>query len=90
MLLIRNADSILTLDAHRRILEGHSMLIDGAVIKDIGPAAEMDRKHLAASRSLGSVLEAPSLPFASATSSRLPPPRSPITPDASGMPQITP
>jgi 5-methylthioadenosine/S-adenosylhomocysteine deaminase len=58
VLLIRNADSILTLDAHRRILEGHSVLIDGAVIKDIGPAAEMDRKHLAASRSLGSVLEA--------------------------------
>ena len=38
----------------------------------------------------GSVLEAPSLPCPSATSSRLPPPRSPITPDASGMPQITP
>ena len=38
----------------------------------------------------GSVLELPSLPCPTATSSRLPPPRSPITPDASGMPQITP
>src|SRR5215470_2056276 len=38
----------------------------------------------------GRVAWAPSLPRSSATSSRLPPPRSPISPSASGMPDNTP
>jgi cytosine/adenosine deaminase-related metal-dependent hydrolase len=58
VLLIRNADTILTLDRHRRILAGHSLLLDGRAIVDIGPAAEMDAKHLAACRNGGRVLEA--------------------------------
>jgi 5-methylthioadenosine/S-adenosylhomocysteine deaminase len=58
MLLIRNADDILTLDPRRRILERHSLLVDGDSITDIGPAAEMDAKHLAACRGTGAVLEA--------------------------------
>jgi cytosine/adenosine deaminase-related metal-dependent hydrolase len=58
MLFIRNADHILTLDGHRRILRHHSLLIDGDSIADIGPAAEMDGKHLAACRGAGTVIEA--------------------------------
>ena len=58
MLLIRNADTILTLDRQRRILAGHSILIDGRTVTDIGPAAEMDAKHLAACQRRGDVLEA--------------------------------
>ena len=60
MLLIRNADYILTLDARRRILEHHSLLVDGGTIAEIGPAAAMDAKHLAACRREGTVLEAAS------------------------------
>ena len=58
MLLLRNADHILTLDARRRILEHHSLLIDGDSIAAIGPAAEMDGQHLAACRGAGTVIEA--------------------------------
>ena len=58
MLLLRNADHILTLDARRRILEHHSLLIDGDSIAAIGPAAEMDDRHLAACRAAGTVIEA--------------------------------
>ena len=58
MLLIRDAGYVLTLDARRRILERHSLLIDGDAITDIGPAAEMDARHLAACRSSGTVIEA--------------------------------
>ena len=58
MLLIRNADRIVTLDARRRILEHHSLLVDGGAIAEIGPATEMDAKHLAACRREGTVLEA--------------------------------
>jgi 5-methylthioadenosine/S-adenosylhomocysteine deaminase len=57
VLLIRDADAIITLDARRHILEGHSILIDGARITDVGPAAELDARHLAACRSRGAVLE---------------------------------
>src|SRR6266536_3271337 len=58
MLLIRNADAILTLDAGRRILEHHSLLVDGGAIKDLGPAAEIDARHLAACRDGGTVIDA--------------------------------
>ena len=58
MLLLRNADYILTLDARRQILVQHSLLIEDGTIADIGPAAEMDARHLAASRDGGTVLEA--------------------------------
>jgi len=58
VLLIRDAVYVLTLDARRRILERHSLLIDGDAITDIGPAAEMDARHLAACRSGGTVIEA--------------------------------
>lgn len=58
MLLLRNADYILTLDPRRRILEHHSLLIEGGVIAGIGSAAEMDARHLAACRGRGTVVEA--------------------------------
>lgn len=58
MLLIRDADYVVTLDARRRILQRHSLLIDGKRIADLGPAAEMDKRHLASCRAQGSVLEA--------------------------------
>jgi len=58
MLLIRDADAIVTLDARRRILEGHSILIEGPRIVEVGPAASMDARHLAACRAGGAVLEA--------------------------------
>jgi cytosine/adenosine deaminase-related metal-dependent hydrolase len=58
VLLIRDAGYVLTLDARRRILERHSLLIDGDAITDIGPAAEIDARHLAACRSGGAVIEA--------------------------------
>ncbi len=60
MLLIRNADHILTLDPRRRILEHHSLLVQDGRIRDIGPARAMDDKHLAACRRAGTVLEAAS------------------------------
>jgi len=58
MLLIRNADAILTLDPGRRILEHHSLLVDGAVIKDLGPAPEIDARHLAACDNGGTIVDA--------------------------------
>ncbi|MGH7325207.1 MAG: amidohydrolase family protein [Candidatus Rokuibacteriota bacterium] len=58
MLLIRDADYILTLDARRRVLERHSLLIKDTRITDIGPAAEMDARHLTSCRRQGAVVEA--------------------------------
>ncbi len=58
MLLLRNAEYILTLDERRHILRGHSMLIEGKTIADIGPAAVMDARHLARCQASGTVLEA--------------------------------
>ncbi len=57
MLLIRDADYVLTLDARRRILEHHSLLVDAGSITDLGPAPAMDARHLAACRERGAVLE---------------------------------
>ena len=58
MLLLRNADRILTVDPRRRILTNQSVLIDGGFIRDMGPTAEMDVRHLEACRAHGAVLEA--------------------------------
>jgi cytosine/adenosine deaminase-related metal-dependent hydrolase len=58
VLLLRNADYILTVDAGRRILRHYSVLIDDGVITDLGPAIEMDVRHLDACRSRGGVVEA--------------------------------
>ena len=58
MLLIKNADAILTLDATRRILEHHSVLVDAGAITDVGPAPEMDARHLETCRGRGTVLDA--------------------------------
>jgi len=57
MLLIRDADYILTLDPRRRILEGHSVLVKDGCIADIGQAGELDARHLAACRGGGTVIE---------------------------------
>jgi cytosine/adenosine deaminase-related metal-dependent hydrolase len=58
MLLLRNADRILTVDPHRRILKNHSVLIEDGIIRDVGPAAEMDVRHLETCRTRGTVVEA--------------------------------
>lgn len=58
MLLLRNADRILTVDPRRRILKHHSVLIDDGIIRDMGPAADMDVRHLEACRTRGTVVEA--------------------------------
>ena len=58
MLLLRDADYILTLDPDRRILRHHSVLIDDGVIRDLGPVADMDARHLNACRNHGTVVEA--------------------------------
>src|SRR6267142_1645617 len=58
MLLLRNPDVVLTIDARRRILVHHSILFEDGVITDIGPAAEMDARHIAACRSGGTIVEA--------------------------------
>jgi cytosine/adenosine deaminase-related metal-dependent hydrolase len=58
VLLLRNADYILTVDPGRRILRHHSVLIDDGLITDLGPAADMDLRHLDACRSRGTVVEA--------------------------------
>jgi cytosine/adenosine deaminase-related metal-dependent hydrolase len=58
MLLIRDADYILTLDAARRILRGHSLLIEGSTITAVGPTASMDASHLDTARQHGRVIEA--------------------------------
>ena len=57
MLLIRDVDSILTLDARRRILERHSVLIDGGKILRMGDAATLDRDHLETVRDTGRIIE---------------------------------
>ena len=57
MLLIRDVDSILTLDAGRRILDRHSVLIDGGTILRVGDTATLDRDHLDTVRSSGRVVE---------------------------------
>ena len=57
MLLIRDVDSILTLDARRRILERHSVLIDEGRILRVGDAATLDRDHLDTVRNAGKVIE---------------------------------
>ena len=59
MLLIRDVDSILTLDARRRILERHSVLIDEGKILRIGNTATLDRDHLDAARNTGRIIEGP-------------------------------
>ena len=57
MLLIRDVDSILTLDARRRILERHSVLIDEGKILRIGDTATLDRDHLDTARRTGKVVD---------------------------------
>jgi 5-methylthioadenosine/S-adenosylhomocysteine deaminase len=57
VLLIRDADYVITLDARRRILEHHSILIEGKRITDIGPSTQMDSRHLERCRAEGAVLE---------------------------------
>jgi len=57
VLLIRDADYVITLDARRRILEHHSLLIEGKRITDIGPSTQMDSRHLERCRAEGAVLE---------------------------------
>ena len=57
MLLIRDIDSILTLDARRRILERHSVLIGEGKILRIGDTATLDRDHLDTVRRIGKVIE---------------------------------
>ena len=57
MLLIRDADSMLTLDAGRRILERHSVLIDDGKILRVGDAATLDRDHLDTARNTGRIIE---------------------------------
>ena len=47
MLLIRDADSILTLDGNRRILPHHSLLIEDGLITKIAETAKLDHNHLA-------------------------------------------
>jgi len=59
MLLIRNADAILTLDPARRVLAHHSLVVDaGGRIVELGPAGAIDVRHLDACRAHGRVLEA--------------------------------
>ena len=57
MLLIRDVDSILTLDSGRRILERHSVLIDDGKILRVGDSATLDRDHLETVRNAGTVIE---------------------------------
>jgi cytosine/adenosine deaminase-related metal-dependent hydrolase len=58
MLLIQNADCVLTLDSRRRVLERHSLLVDGGAITDVGPAPDMDARYLETCRRQGRVLDA--------------------------------
>ena len=58
MLLIRNADSILTLDGNRRILPHHSLLIENGLITKIDETAKLDHNHLARAHQEGRVIEA--------------------------------
>ena len=58
MLLIRDIDSILTLNAKRQILNRHSILIDHDKIVRIGATAELDRDHLETVRQQGKVVDA--------------------------------
>lgn len=44
MLWIRNADRIVTVDERRRVIRNGSVIIDGGIISDIGPAEELARK----------------------------------------------
>ena len=57
MLLIRDIDSILTLDARRRILTRHSVLIEDGRIARIGDTSALDRDHLETVRAAGKVIE---------------------------------
>lgn len=57
-MLIRNADYVITLDERRRILEHHSLLIEGKRVTEIGPSAQMDARHLERCQAQGTVLEA--------------------------------
>ena len=57
MLLIRDVDSILTMDARRQILERRSVLIEHGKIARIGDAATLDRDHLDTVRRAGKVIE---------------------------------
>ena len=57
MLLIRDVDSILTMDARRQILERQSVLIEDGRIARIGDAASLDRDHLETVRGAGKVIE---------------------------------
>jgi len=58
VLLIRDADYVVTLDGRRRILKRHSLLIEGKRIADVGPSAQMDARHFERCRAQGTVLEA--------------------------------
>ena len=57
MLLIRDVDSILTMDARRQILERQSVLIEDGRIARIGDAASLDHDHLETVRGAGKVIE---------------------------------
>lgn len=58
MLLLRDADHVLTIDPARRILRHASVLIENGIIADVGPAPEMDARHLDRCRQGGTVVEA--------------------------------
>ena len=57
MLLIRDIDSILTLDGRRRILNRHSVLIEDGRIARVGETSALDRDHLEFVRTAGKVIE---------------------------------
>ena len=57
MLLIRDIDSILTLDSRRRILDRHSVLVEDGTIARVGETSALDRDHLETARSGGKVIE---------------------------------
>jgi cytosine/adenosine deaminase-related metal-dependent hydrolase len=58
VLLIRDADYVVTLDPRRRILERHSLLLEGKRIADLGPCADLDGRYLDRCRAQGAILEA--------------------------------
>ncbi len=58
MILIRNIDTVLTLDHQRRMLKGQSVLIDNGTISRIGCVSDLDRDHLQACQNSGLVIDA--------------------------------
>jgi 5-methylthioadenosine/S-adenosylhomocysteine deaminase len=46
MILLRNANFIVTVDAHRRVIRIGSVILDGNKILDVGKADEIDQKYI--------------------------------------------